>query len=188
MSTPMFERIRHKAIVALGMGLLLPLLCAWDSHASQQYWDVLVEDEAYAYRGDCSICHSGPAGVVNTATKPLAQTLKAGGVVGAMDKDVFRMKLIEILTGPDGTGTNETGSGTVDSDGDGADDLFELENQGNPSDPSVLPGGFVAPLEDVYGCLRVSRAPAGSDSLGVLSAGLLGLVLTSSLLRRRRRR
>ncbi len=173
MSTPMFERIRHKAIAALVLGLVAPALWTTTASASINYFNVL--NQEFGFVGNCSVCHSGALGSVNTATKPFAQTLKANGAVGKMDDDALRMILFALPA-------------DSDSDGDGADDLFELMNQGDPSDPSVLPGGFVPPLEETYGCLRVSRAPAGSDSLGVLSAGLLGLVLTSSLLRRRRRR
>jgi hypothetical protein len=167
----MFERIGKSMHVALVVGAST---VAWAANASASTTYAVVLNTDFGYPPDCTVCHSTVAGGPGTAVKPFAMNLVSNyGLAPMLDDDSFRAIIAQLTTD--------------DSDMDGASDRLELEELGDPNDPAVLPGGFTPPLVAEYGCLNISRGPAGPDALGSLGAGLVALLLASRLRRRRRR-
>lgn len=134
---------------------LAALLTGAPALAKQEYYDVISSGTGTC--ADCRLCHTGPVGNGETfdSTKPFAVYMYGTGRVGML---------------PDPA---------QNSDGDGATDLAELEQFGDPNDAMIGPGEFVCPTGPAaeFGCLRVSAHAPGStwQCLGLAIAGLLFL-------------
>jgi MYXO-CTERM domain-containing protein len=156
--TPRARRFLRRATSSV---LLLGTLGALQTaSAEQEYYDALSNQTGTC--ADCRLCHKGPVGNRESLdlTKPFAYYMFTNSRLGTI---------------PDAT---------QDSDMDGAPDLTELQQFGDPNDPMVLPGQFECPTGPTpeYGCARISpTAPSSAGASATLTA--LGALL---FLRRRR--
>ena len=107
----------------------------------------------------CGLCHSNGVTGIGTVNTPFGKSLRADGAaaedVGSLDKALDALK-----------------GAKTDSDGDGVDDIAELEAG---TDPNVA-GGEAAP-ELGYGCQ--ARVAPGPDDVtgGAIAAALVGAAL-----------
>lgn len=124
---------------------------AW---AKQEYYDALSAGTGTC--ADCRLCHTGPVGNETTwdLSKPFTLYMSTAGRLGTI---------------PDAV---------QDSDKDGATDLVELTQFGDPNDPMVGPGEFECPsgAKADYGCARVSTQAPHSTTWQWLAAGLVSLL------------
>lgn len=156
--TPRARRILRRASSGvLFLGVLATLRSA---SAEQEYYDAIAQQTGTC--ADCRLCHRGPVGNKDSwdISKPFTLYMYTNARLGTI---------------PDAT---------QDSDGDGATDLNELENFGDPNDPAVLPGQFECPTGPTpeYGCARIAPAAPNSGA----AAATLGVLGALFLLRRRR--
>ncbi len=166
--------------ISLAAFLALSVGAASNAHASITY---LLVVNAAGWGGQCDLCHTAALGMAGTAVQPFAETLKTEyGLVG-MQPDATLQAMLDDLRARE-AGTHPDGLPPIDSDEDGAFDIAELENGGNPSDPSVT-GGVTFVLPE-YGCLSVAP-PSRPSSVPALSAGLVALLLLRSARRRTKR-
>lgn len=128
--------------------------------------------EKYAWGGqpnECTLCHLASPGVAGSANKPFAMALRTNGLIPRITTslDDALAKL-----------------GDTDSDGDGVSDFDELTMAGDPNDPAILPGGFVASSPVEYGCVgTIARPSESSSTTALVAAGVVAV----ALLRSRRR-
>ncbi len=151
--------------IALGLAAALASFAAGAS-ASPSYPDAMKSDLDLAAAPSCDVCHQHAEAPVGPADEPFAKSLEDRGLKGNGDV----ASLTRALAKDKG----------VDSDGDGAEDLDELQWGGNPS-VSDAPKGKTPP-EIAYGC--GVDGGQGNASFAALTAAL-GLALST---RRRRRR
>jgi MYXO-CTERM domain-containing protein len=121
---------------------------------------------------ECTLCHTSSPGSQVNATQPFVLGLKSKGLTGGGVTANLDAALLA--------------SGSTDSDGDGATDLVEVAEDGNPNDPAILPGGFVASEPVEYGC--VGGTIAGTSHSSPSSAGFASSLVVAALLLSRRRR
>jgi hypothetical protein len=115
---------------------------------------------------ECTLCHLASPGTAGTATKPFARALMTNGLIP------------RITTSLDSA---LTALGDTDSDGDGASDFVELTMAGDPNDPAILPGQFVAKSPVEYGCVgTIARSNGSSSTTALVAAGVVALVLLRS--------
>jgi uncharacterized protein (TIGR03382 family) len=160
---PRSHRILHRILAngALAFITLASVTAALISPAMarQEYYDALSTGTGTC--ADCRLCHTGPVGngMSFDVTKPFLRSMLSNGRLGTI---------------PDAA---------QDSDMDGATDLVELQEFGDPNDPLIGPGQFECPSGALpeYGC--AITAPAPSNTIGTLT---LGAFAASLLLRRRR--
>jgi MYXO-CTERM domain-containing protein len=145
------RRTRSLALVAVTFSLA----SAWSSVAvASQHYPIWLGEYFMAPVPQCIVCHTTNAGGDGTTGGiPYAATLEAKGLVGKMAAgDEAQKQAFFALVGANSNG---------DSDGDGASDKDELTLQGNPSDPSIGPGGgVIEPYE--YGCVGSKDKPGSS--------------------------
>jgi hypothetical protein len=163
---------RHSTL-RLVMGGLLVWATPSVSWASEPYPGYLIQN--YGWGGqtnECTLCHTSSPGSALNATQPFVLGLKSKGLTGGLNFASLDAALAASME--------------TDSDGDGATDLIEVAQDGNPNDAAILPGGFVASEPVEYGC--VGGTIAGTSHSSPSSAGFAsGLVVAALLLSRRRR-
>ncbi len=121
---------------------------------------------------ECTLCHTNNNGGAGTITKPFGNALKSNGLAGVGNTASLDAAILAL--------------GDTDSDGDGASDVDELTLSGDPNDPAVIPGGFVASEPVEYGCVggTISRSSESSPTSALVASGFVAAVLLWS--RRRR--
>lgn len=159
---------RRSASIALAAAAAV-LVSGWslEAVASPHYPAWLAEYFKAPAQPPCTVCHTTLAGGNDTtAGIPYAETLEGKGLVGGMSPtdDAQKQAFFALV------GANSNG----DSDGDGASDKDEIILQGNPSDPSIGPGGgVIEPYE--YGCVG-----KGSDETAPASSGTAAPTMTTA--------
>jgi hypothetical protein len=150
------------AVVASGVWLF-----ATTASASTSYWAELSNPAgAYAFKGDCTLCHTDNAGGKDTVTRAFGINLMDDYGLGG--DDVPKFKEVMALVAAEG----------LDTDGDSATDIDEIVGGGNPNDPEVLPGGFEPPVQPEFGCVgTIAGNTPSTDGTALTAAVLAALVL-----------
>jgi hypothetical protein len=145
---PLGARRILRRVVSCGLALSA-LASVTPALARQEFYDALVVGTGTC--ADCRLCHTGPIG--NKASldpsKPFLAYMIGNSRTGML---------------PDPA---------QDSDGDGATDLVELQEFGDPNDRMILPGQFECPTGPTpeYGCARIApEAPSNAAAVMTFAA------------------
>lgn len=147
---------RIRTLWRSGAALALVVTTSGASFASVLFPQHLIQTYGWVGSpGECTLCHTTSPGALDNAVKPFAATLKARGVragdLASLDAAIAALQ-------------------GNDTDGDGAPDIDELTQQGDPNDPLILPGQATAPEPVEYGCVGGTIAGRTDSSSGGAAA------------------
>ncbi len=152
-------RTRGLGGVSVGAVALSVGLASGTANAKQEYYDALVPTGTCL---DCRLCHTASPGSATALPTTAADFMAKPFYVAMLEK------------GLEGSLPDET----MDSDGDTFTDLEELENFGDPNDPTVGPDQVECPNQPAYGCLTIAdHSSRGSSQSSWPLWALLGLLV-----------